>query len=152
MSFKDKLIKNLVFGRFALNSSAFEKLLILYLCISFMKYYAMRSFYIKLLYFSKIWFFQIFDRLNLFLDQSKLRLNFFVWICLSRLVVDRCSTDWKWKIFSFLVFDRIFFFMHHLCLGFTCIALIFCIHLAVLQSYLSLFSHITCIHFVKLGT
>ena len=45
-----------------------------------------------------------------------------------------------------------FFFMHHLCLGFTCIALFFCIHLAVLQSYLSLFSHITCIHFTKLGT
>ena len=44
------------------------------------------------------------------------------------------------------------FFMHHLCLGFTCIALIFCIHLAVLQSYLSLFSHIRCIHFAKLGT
>ena len=41
--------------------------------------------------------------------------------------------------------------MHHLCLGFTCIAL-FCIHLVVLQSYLSLFSHITCIHFAKLGT
>ena len=28
----------------------------------------------------------------------------------------------------------------------------FCIHLAVLQSYLSLFSHITCIHFATLGT
>ena len=42
--------------------------------------------------------------------------------------------------------------MHHFCLGFTFIALIFCIHLAVLQSYLSLFSHIICIHFAKLGT
>ena len=28
----------------------------------------------------------------------------------------------------------------------------FCIHLAVLQSYLSLLSHITCIHFATLGT
>ena len=30
--------------------------------------------------------------------------------------------------------------------------IVFCIHLAILQSYLSLFSHITCIHFAKLGT
>ena len=30
--------------------------------------------------------------------------------------------------------------------------IIFCIHLAVLQSYLSLFSHIPCIHFAKFGT
>ena len=30
--------------------------------------------------------------------------------------------------------------------------IVFCIHLAVLQSYLSLFSHITYIHFAKLGT
>ena len=30
--------------------------------------------------------------------------------------------------------------------------IVFYIHLAVLQSYLSLFSHITCIHFAKLGT
>ena len=30
--------------------------------------------------------------------------------------------------------------------------IVFCIYLAVLQSYLSLFLHITCIHFAKLGT
>ena len=30
--------------------------------------------------------------------------------------------------------------------------IVFCIHLAVLQLYLSLFSHITCIHFAKLST
>ena len=63
----------------------------------------------------------------------------------------------KLKNFQFLSFWPIFFCMHHLCLGFTCIALFFFffflyIHLAVLQSYLSLFSQITCIHFAKLGT
>ena len=57
----------------------------------------------------------------------------------------------KLNFFWFLSF-WIFFSMHHLCLGFTCIALFFCIHLAVLQSYFSLFSLITCIHFAKLGT
>ena len=30
--------------------------------------------------------------------------------------------------------------------------IVFCIHLAILQSYLSLFSHIPCLHFAKLGT
>ena len=54
-----------------------------YSCILFIKYYALRSFCIKLLYFKKKnWFFQIFNRLNLFLDRSKLRLKFwfeFTW-------------------------------------------------------------------------
>ena len=111
--FEDNLIEKLVFGRFWLNYSVFEKLLISYSCISFMKHYALRSFCIKLLCFSK-------------------KFDFFFF-------------------FRFSILDQIFF-MHHLCLGFTCIALIFCIHLAILQSYLSLFSHITCIHFANLGT
>ena len=62
----------------------------------FIKQCALRSFCIKMLYFSKNWFFQIFDQLNPLLDRSKLRKKFW--------------------------FDQ-FFFMHHLCLGFTCIAL-----------------------------
>ena len=56
------------------------------------------------------------------------------------------------KKFSVSKFLTKFFFMHHLCLGFTCIVLFFCIYLAVLQLYLSLFSHITCINFAKLDT
>ena len=100
MSFGEKLVEKLVFGRFGLNSSVFEKLLISYSCILFMKYCALRSFCIKLLCFSKIWFFHA----------------------------------------SFM------FRIHMYCIDF------FCIHRAVLQSYLSLFSHITFIHFAKLGT
>ena len=45
----------------------------------FIKQCALRSFCIKMLCFSKIWFFQTFDRSNLFFDQSKLRLKFLVW-------------------------------------------------------------------------
>ena len=78
----------------------FEKLLFSYSCISFMKYCALRSFYIKLFCFSKSWFFHA----------------------------------------SFM------FRIHMYCIDF------FCIHLVVLRSYLSLFSHITCIHFATLGT
>ena len=57
MRLEVKLIENLVFGRSRLNSSVFEKLLISYSCILFMKYCALRSFCIKLFCFSKIWFF-----------------------------------------------------------------------------------------------
>ena len=52
-----------------------------------------------------------------------------------------------------LCFSKIWFFhasfmfrIHMYCID------LFCIHLAVLQSYLSLFSHIACIHFTKMGT
>ena len=89
----------------------------------FIKQRALRSSCIKMLCFSKIWFFQTFNRSNLLFDQSKLRLKFLVWVCLTRLMFDRFSIDRNWKIFGFYVFDQIVFFMHHLCLGFTCIAL-----------------------------
>ena len=52
--FEDKLIEKLVFGRFELNSSVFEKLLISYSCISFIKQCALKSLCIKMLCFSKI--------------------------------------------------------------------------------------------------
>ena len=71
-----KLIENLIFGRSGFNTDVFEKHFISYSCILFIKYYALRSFYIKLLCFSNTYFFQIFDRSNLFLDWLKLRLNF----------------------------------------------------------------------------
>ena len=65
---------------------------------------------------------------------------------------NRLVKNLKTENFSVSKFLTKFFFMHHLCLGFTCIALIFGIYLAVLQSYLWLFSHITYKHFTKLGT
>ena len=68
-----KLIENLNFGRSGFNTTIFEKHFISYSCILFIKYYTLRSFCIKLLCFLKIWFFQIFDWLNLLLDRSKLR-------------------------------------------------------------------------------
>ena len=73
--------------------------------------------------FFKNLIFQTFDQSNLFFDQSKLRLKFLVWVCLTRLMFDRFSINRNCKIFSFYVFDQKMFFMYHLCLGFTCIAL-----------------------------
>ena len=66
------MFKNLVFGRSGLNSSVFEKLYISYSCILFIKQRDLRSFCIKLLCFSKNYFFQIFDRSNLLLNRSKM--------------------------------------------------------------------------------
>ena len=54
LDFDANWLKKLIFIGSGLNSSAFEKLLISYSCISLMKYCALRSFYIKLLYFFKI--------------------------------------------------------------------------------------------------
>ena len=94
MSFEDKLFKKLVFGRSGLNSSVFEKLYISYSCILSIKQCDLRSFYIKMLYFSKNYFFQIFDRSNLLLNRSKmwqkLGLNLPGSIS-SRLVLDRSN-------------------------------------------------------------
>ena len=83
------MIENLVFGRSGLNSSVFEKLFILYSCILFIKHCSLKSFCIKMICFSKIWFFQIFYRLNLLLDQSKLWLK--IWF--ESAWLDRCSID-----------------------------------------------------------
>ena len=109
MRFEDKLIENLDFGRSGLNSSVFEKLFVSYSCIFYIKQCALRSFCIKMLCFSKIWFFQTFDRSNLFFDQSKLRLKFLVWDCLTRLMIDRCSIDRNWKISVFKYLTNFFF-------------------------------------------
>ena len=91
MSFEDKLIENLVFGRSGLNSSVFEKLFISYSCILFKIQCALRNFCIKMQCFSKKknQFFHIFNWSNLLLDRSKLRLKILVWIYLTRSAFDR---------------------------------------------------------------
>ena len=47
LRFKEILIENLIFGRSEFNTSVFEKHFISYSCILFIKYYALRNFYIK---------------------------------------------------------------------------------------------------------
>ena len=51
--FEDKLVEKLVFGIFGLNSSVFEKLLISYSCISFIKLCALRVSTLKCSVFKK---------------------------------------------------------------------------------------------------
>ena len=128
MYFEDKFIENLDFGRSGLNLRVFEKLFISYSCILFIIQCALKSFYIKMLYFSKIWFFQTFDRSNLYFDQSKLRLKFSVF-----------------KFLTNLFFHASFMFRIHMhCIVFVSI-LQFCSHIFH-------YFHTTCIHFGTLGT
>ena len=75
----------------------------------FLKQCTLRSFCIKILCFSKIWYFQAFDRSNLFFDQSKLRLKFLIRVYLTWLMFDQFSIDRNWKIFSFHFLTKIFF-------------------------------------------
>ena len=134
MSFWGQLVEKLVFGRFGLNLSVFEKLLISYSCISFMKYYALRSFCINLLYFSKIHFSRFLTDRRCFSTD---------WNCNKIFWLESAWLDWysidaqlieTEKILVSKIFTN-FFFMHHLCLGFRCIALFsvsilhFCSHI-----------------------
>ena len=64
LSFDDKLIEKLVFRRSGLNSSVFEKTFNLILMHFIHETLCFEEFLHKLLYFSKIWIFQIFDRSN----------------------------------------------------------------------------------------
>ena len=80
-------IENLNFGKTRFKTCVFEKHFISYSCMWFIKFNVLRSFCIILLCFSKNWFFQNFDRSNLFFNQLELHLKcLWVSICF-----DRCS-------------------------------------------------------------
>ena len=85
-----------IFGRSGLNSWVFEKLFILYSCILFIKYYALGSFCIKMLYFSKNLIFPDFRSIELVARSIKIAIKNLVWICLARLVLDQSN----------VIFDR----------------------------------------------
>ena len=85
------MIKNLYFGGSGFNTIIFEKYFISYSCILFIKYYALRSFCIKLLYFWKTLIFPDFRSIELLLDWSKLRLK--NWFESARF--DHCWINWR---------------------------------------------------------
>ena len=67
-----RMFENLNFGKIGFKTCVFEKNFISYSCILFIKFNAWRSLCTKLGCFSKLCFFQNFDRSRLFFDQSKL--------------------------------------------------------------------------------
>ena len=119
----DKLVEKLVFGRSGLNSSVFEKLLISYSYISFMKYYALRSFLHKIALFFKNLFFPDFRSIKSVFRSIEIVIKIFGLSLPDSIDVQSILDRLQLKNFQFLCFWPKFFFMHHLCLGFTCIAL-----------------------------
>ena len=136
MRFEDKLIENLDFGRSRLNSSVFEKLLISNSCISFMKYYALRSFLHKIALFFKNLFFLDFRSIEPVFRSIKIVINIFGLSLLDSIDV-RSILDWsQLKNFKFLCFWPKFFFhasfvfrIHMYCIVFVSI-LQFCSHIS----------------------
>ena len=127
MSFGDKLVEKLLFGRSGLNSSVFEKLFNSYSCILFIIQCALRSFCINLLCFSKIHFSRFLIDRRWFLTDRNCDKIF--GLILPDLISARLMLDWsKLKNFQFLSFWPKIFFTHHLCLGFTCIAFFFSLY------------------------
>ena len=70
--------ENLNVGKTGFKTCVFEKHFISFSCILFIKFNALRSFCTKLFCFFKIFFFQNFNRLNLFFNQSKIIQRFFL--------------------------------------------------------------------------
>ena len=73
------MFENLKFGKTRFKTCVLEKHFISYSCILFN---ALRNIFKNQVIFSKIMFFQIFDWSNLFFDQLKFLLKFFVSFCL----------------------------------------------------------------------
>ena len=82
--FKGRMFENLNFEKTRFKTCVLEKHFISYSCILFIIFNALRSFYKNQVIFSKMLFFQTFGWSNLFFDQSKLHLKFFVSLCLFR--------------------------------------------------------------------
>ena len=89
--FKGRMFNNLNFEKIGFKTCVLEKHFISYTCILFIIFNALRSFFKNQVIFSKMLFFQNFDWSNLFFDQSKLHLNFFVSLCLFRSIETRES-------------------------------------------------------------
>ena len=136
MRFEDKLIENLDFGRSRLNSSVFEKLLISYSCISFMKYYALRSFLHKIALFFKNLFFLDFRSIEPVFRSIKIVIKIFDLSLPDSIDVQSILNRSQLKNFQFLCFWPKFFFhasfvfrIHMYCIVFVSI-LQFCSHIS----------------------
>ena len=89
---KGRMFENLNFGKTEFNTYVLEKHFISYSCIFIHYIQRFEEFFQKTrLFFSKILFFQNFSWSNLFFDQSKLHLKFFVSFCLFRSI----ETDFR---------------------------------------------------------
>ena len=91
------MIENFVFEKSGLNSRVFLKeFFTSYLCILFIKYCALRSFCIKLLCFSKNWFFPKFQLIEPISQPIEIVIKGLVWVCVFRSVLDCYWISWRY--------------------------------------------------------
>ena len=88
--FKGRMFENLNFGKTRSKTCVLEKIFISYSCILFLIFNALRSFFKNQVIFSKM-LFQNFDLSNLFFNQLKLQLKFYVSFYLFRSI----KTDFR---------------------------------------------------------
>ena len=96
------MFENLKFGKTGFKTYVLEKHFISYSCILFLIFNALRSVFKNQVVFSKILVFQIFDWSNLFFDQSKILLKFFMNFCLFQSIETdfRSIENHKWAFFK----------------------------------------------------
>ena len=102
------MFENLKFGKTGFKTYVLEKHFISYSCILFLIFNVLRSVFKNQVVFSKILFFQIFDWSNLFFDQSKILLKFFVSFCLFWLIETdfRSIKNRKWAFLKSQILTR----------------------------------------------
>ena len=145
-SFCELRVMKILLWKLKLKTMGFWKHLKSFTCISFpeilfWKVFLQKKKEKKKFKFSK---FSSLDRLNHIFDRLKMFRFYSKTLCLIRLILNWYSTNRNWEIFSFSHASFVFRIHMH--------CIVFCIHPAFLQSYLTSFSHIICIHFAKLGT
>ena len=84
-----RMFENLNFGKTGFKTCVLEKHFISFLCILLIIFNALMSFFKNQVIFSKKLFFQNFNWSNLFFDQSKLHLKFYVSFCLFQSIENR---------------------------------------------------------------
>ena len=89
------MFEHLNFGKIGFKTSVFEKHFISYSCILFIKDYALRSFYRKLLCFFKKLFFPEFRSSELVSRPIKIAIKILARPCVFRLMLDWCSINWS---------------------------------------------------------
>ena len=106
--FKENWLKILILGKLGFIHVFFEKHFISYSCILFLKFNALRSFYIKLLCFSKLcFFFPEFQTIKPIFWSIEIAIKILVSLCLFRSVLNCLWINWSIFDRSNLFFDQL---------------------------------------------
>ena len=104
--FKENWLKILILGKLGFIHVFFEKHFISYSCILFIKFNALRSFYIKIALIFKICFFPKFRLIKPVSRPIEIAIKILVSLYLFRSVLDWCWISWSIFDWSNLIFDQ----------------------------------------------